>query len=43
VIDEQDRIRRHMKFFVAGEPVTDLGCRLAPDVEVHILGSLSGG
>jgi molybdopterin synthase sulfur carrier subunit len=43
VIDEQDRIRRHMKFFVAGEAVTDLGHPVPPGAEVHILGSLSGG
>ncbi len=43
VIDEQDRIRRHMRFFVGGEPVTDLSQPLAPGVEVHIIGALSGG
>lgn len=43
VIDEQDRIRRHMKFFVAGEAVTDLAQPVPAGAEVHILGSLSGG
>jgi molybdopterin converting factor small subunit len=43
IIDEQDRIRRHMKFFVAGQAATDLGQEIAPGAEVHILGALSGG
>jgi molybdopterin synthase sulfur carrier subunit len=43
VIDEQDRIRPHMNFFVAGVLVRDLRHPVRPDDEVHILGSLSGG
>ncbi len=43
VIDEQDRIRPHMNFFVSGEQVRDLAHPLAPGTEVMILGSLSGG
>jgi len=43
VIDEQERIRRHMKFFVGGEVATDLGHPVAPGAEVHIIGALSGG
>jgi molybdopterin converting factor small subunit len=43
VIDEQDRIRPHMNFFVAGVLVRDLRHPIRPDDEVHILGSLSGG
>lgn len=43
VIDEQDRIRRHMNFFVGGRLVRDLAHPIAPGDEVHILGALSGG
>ncbi len=43
VIDEQDRIRPHMNFFVRGDLVRDLACRIAPGDEVLILGALSGG
>ena len=43
MIDEQDRIRRHMRIFVNREPVRDLGVRLQPTDEVHILQALSGG
>jgi len=28
MIDEQDRVRRHMRIFINGEPVKDLGHRL---------------
>lgn len=43
VIDEQDRIRPHMNFFVGGVLTRDLGQAIRPGDEVHILGSLSGG
>jgi len=43
VIDEQDRIRPHMNFFVRGDLARDLTCRIAPGDEVLILGALSGG
>jgi len=43
VIDEQDRIRPHMNFFVGGVLVRDLGHPIAPGEAVHILGALSGG
>jgi molybdopterin converting factor small subunit len=43
VIDEQDRIRRHMNFFVGGKLVRDLTHPIADGAEVHILGALSGG
>jgi hypothetical protein len=41
VIDEQDRVRRHIILFVAGERVDDLGAPVTG--EVHIVGALSGG
>jgi molybdopterin converting factor small subunit len=43
VIDEQDRIRQHMNFFVGGELVRNLAHPIAPGDDVHILGALSGG
>ena len=43
VIDEQDRIRPHMNFFVGGELTRDLHHPIPPGREVHIMGSLSGG
>ena len=43
MIDEQDRIRRHIRFFVNREQVVDLAQELHPDDEVQILCALSGG
>jgi len=43
VVDEQDRIRPHMNFFVGGALVRDLAHPVASGDEVHILGALSGG
>lgn len=43
MVDEQDRTRRHMRFFVRGEPVFDLAAPLAPDDELWIVQALSGG
>lgn len=43
VIDEQDRMRPHMRFFVNGEQVFDLGRRLKPNDEVQLVQALSGG
>lgn len=43
MIDEQDRVRRHMKLFVNREPVRDLERRLEPGDDVQILQALSGG
>jgi molybdopterin synthase sulfur carrier subunit len=43
VIDEQDRIRPHMNFFVGEVLARDLRHPIRPGDEVHILGSLSGG
>jgi molybdopterin converting factor small subunit len=43
MIDEQDRVRRHVRIFVGGEQVFDLGKPLAPDDEVVIVQALSGG
>jgi len=43
VVDEQDRMRGHMRFFVNGEQVFDLAHALRPTDEVFLLQALSGG
>lgn len=43
VIDEQDRVRRHIIVFVGGERVEDLGTPIPVGAELHIVGALSGG
>ncbi len=43
MVDEQDRMRPHVRFFVDGEQAFDLGRRLAPGASVQIVQALSGG
>jgi MoaD family protein len=43
VVDEQERTRPHVRFFVNGEAVRDLGRPLSPDDVVFIVPALSGG
>jgi len=43
MIDEQDRVRPHIRLFVNGEQVDDLREALAPGDEVCIVQALSGG
>ena len=43
MIDEQDRMRRHVRFFVNGEPTFDLALPVRPTDEVCIVQALSGG
>ncbi len=43
MIDEQDRMRPHIRFFVSGEQVFDLSRPLAAADEVQIVQALSGG
>jgi molybdopterin synthase sulfur carrier subunit len=43
VVDEQNRMRSHMRFFVNGRQVFDLGHELRPDDAIHIVQALSGG
>lgn len=43
VIDEQDRVRRHVILFVAGERTEDLAAIIPPGAELQIVGALSGG
>ncbi|MCC7046781.1 MAG: MoaD/ThiS family protein [Alphaproteobacteria bacterium] len=43
MIDEQDRMRRHIRFFVNGEQAFDIKRPLAPSDSVQIVQALSGG
>lgn len=43
VVDEQDRVRRHMRIFLNGEAARDMAVPLAEGDEVLIFGALSGG
>jgi sulfur-carrier protein len=43
IVDEQDRIRTHIRFFVGQEMARDLAQPVAPDDEIHIICALSGG
>ena len=43
MIDEQDRIRRHIRIFVNGDQARDLSQPLKPTDEVIIVQALSGG
>jgi len=43
MIDEQDKMRPHIRFFVNSEQVFDLSQPLSPTDEVHIVQALSGG
>ena len=43
MVDEQDQLRRHMRFFVNGEIVKSLNHPIKPGDEVGIVQALSGG
>jgi sulfur-carrier protein len=43
MIDEQDRMRPHVRFFVNGAQAFDLALALRPTDEVQIVQALSGG
>ena len=43
MIDEQERMRRHVRFFVNGDQTFDLQRTLRPTDEVCIVQALSGG
>ena len=43
MVDEQDRVRPHVRVFVDGEQVFDLGRRIGPGQSVQIVQALSGG
>jgi molybdopterin synthase sulfur carrier subunit len=43
LIDEQDRMRPHVRFFVNRTHTRDCGTRLRDGDEIYIVGALSGG
>lgn len=43
MIDEQDRIREHIRIFVSGETADSISVALTDQDEVQIVGALSGG
>jgi molybdopterin converting factor small subunit len=43
MVDEQDRIRRHVRVFVNGDQVFELARPLRPSDEVVIVQALTGG
>lgn len=43
VIDEQDRVRRHVIIFVGAEREENLGATIPVGADVQIVGALSGG
>jgi len=43
VIDEQDRIRPHIRFFVNAKLAASVGQQVAPADQVQIICALSGG
>jgi molybdopterin converting factor small subunit len=43
VIDEQDKMRAHIRFFINGEQVFDMASALHPTDAVQIVQALSGG
>lgn len=43
MVDEQDRIRAHIRVFVNGEQLRELSRPLVEDDEIYIVQALSGG
>ena len=43
IVDEQDGVRPHIRFFVAGEMASTIAAPVGPDQDVHIICALSGG
>jgi len=43
IIDEQDRIRPHIRIFINTEEVTGIAATLQPNDVVHLICALSGG
>jgi len=43
MIDEQGKVREHIRFFVGGERTDDLDAPVAGSHEVHIICAISGG
>lgn len=43
IVDEQERIRPHLRVFVNGRPLFDLNAPLPPTEQVNFVLALSGG
>lgn len=43
VVDEQGRVRRHMKVFVGQKTASDRDTPVEPDTDLYVVGALSGG
>jgi len=43
VVDEQDRIRRHMRIFIGDSEAKHVNVPVSPSSELLIFGALSGG
>ena len=43
IVDEQDQIRPHIRFFVDGRMAREISHPVGPDDVVKIVGALSGG
>ena len=43
IIDEQDRVRRHVKVFVNLDAIEALSTPVTDADELHVIGALSGG
>ena len=43
VVDEQDRVRKHMRIFIGSDETRDVAAALADGEELLIFGALSGG
>ncbi len=43
IVDEQNRIRPHIKIYVAGRMARGLTTKIPAGAEIHILQALSGG
>lgn len=43
VVDEQDRLRQHVRFFVNGQQVFETGTALRPTDTVQLVQALAGG
>ena len=43
VVDEQGRVRRHMKVFVGESTASDRSTPVASGAELYVVGALSGG
>lgn len=43
VVDEQDRVRKHMRLFIGQAETRDVARPIGPEEELLIFGALSGG